>query len=193
MLPVIYFVRHGETDWNAEGRLQGQMDIPLNALGRRQAAEAAAKLREATGGYRELDYISSPFGRTRDTMEILRGTLGLPVKDYRLDARLKELTFGRWEGLTWREVKRSDPAGAAAREEDKWNMVPPGGESYAMLVERLAPLVEGLTRDCCVVAHGGVARGLMTLIGNVGTDDAPTRDIWQCRVLRFADGKADWL
>ncbi len=193
MPPVIYFIRHGETDWNAEARLQGQTDIPLNGLGRKQAAEAGAILRDATSGYRELDYVASPLDRTRQTMEILRDTLGLPPAQYRMDSRLKELTFGRWEGLTWKEVRRKDPSGASAREEDKWNMVPPGGESYAMLVQRVAPLIEELTRECCIVAHGGVARALMVLIGGIDTDDAPTRDIWQGKVLKFADGKADWI
>lgn len=193
MSPTVYFVRHGETAWNADGRLQGQRDIPLNDLGRRQAAEAARLLRELGAPYRELPYVASPLGRTRETMEILRRTLGLPPEDYALDPRLKELTFGTWEGLTWREVRKADPAGAAAREKDKWHMVPPDGESYAMLVERMRPVVQELQGDVIMVAHGGTARALMVLLAGDSIDEAPSRDIWQGRVLRFRDGQADWF
>ena len=98
--PVIYFVRHGETDWNAEARLQGQRDIPLNPRGRVQAEEAGLRLRRLVGRVEDLDYVASPLGRTRDTMERLRGALGLDPSAYRLDDRLVELTFGDWEGLT---------------------------------------------------------------------------------------------
>jgi len=192
-LPILYFVRHGETDWNAEGRLQGQKDIPLNPLGRRQAAEAAGTLRALGLPVERFDYVSSPLQRTRDTMELLRGTLGLATDAYRLDARIQEISFGTWEGMTWREVRRRDPAGAAAREADKWNMVPPEGESYAGLAERVAPVLDTLNGETLMVAHGGVARALMVLIAGISPLDAPTRDIWQGRVLRFSNGTAEWL
>jgi len=193
MTPTLYFVRHGETAWNADGRLQGQRDIPLNQLGRSQAAEAAGRLRDLGAPYRELRYVASPLARTRETMEILRHTLGLPPEEYALDARLKELTFGVWEGLTWKQVRRADPLAAAAREKDKWHMVPPDGESYAMLIERMRPVVDELDRDTVMVAHGGTARALMVLLAGDSVEEAPIRDIWQGKVLRFADGQADWF
>ena len=70
--PTIYFIRHGETDWNAEARLQGQRDVPLNDLGRVQAEEAGRRLRELVGRPEDLDYVASPLGRARETMERLR-------------------------------------------------------------------------------------------------------------------------
>jgi broad specificity phosphatase PhoE len=72
---VIYFVRHGETDWNREARLQGQRDVPLNALGRVQAGEAGRKLAALVPDPGSLAYIASPLGRTRETMELLRGAM----------------------------------------------------------------------------------------------------------------------
>lgn len=191
--PVLYFVRHGETDWNVEGRLQGQTDTPLNARGCVQAEEAGIRLRALLPRAESLDYVASPLERTRDTMERMRGVLGLDPTGYRLDDRLKEVSFGAWEGLTWREVRASDPRGAAARERDKWGFVPPGGESYAMLAERVAPAVEALARDTVVVSHGGVARALLARLAGVPQAGAPRIDIWQGRVLVFEAGRSRWV
>lgn len=189
----LFLVRHGETDWNREGRLQGGQDIPLNDLGREQAAEAAGRLRNLVNGYDGLDFIASPMQRACETMEILRRQLGLPPKDYRTDKRLKELTFGQWEGFTWREVRKAERELALMRERDKWSFVPPGGESYKMLAERLRPVLEGLTRETVLVSHGGVARAVLALVGAVSPGEAAMVDIWQGKILMIDTGKANWV
>ncbi|MGJ3265578.1 MAG: histidine phosphatase family protein [Salinarimonas sp.] len=191
--PVLYFVRHGETDWNAQGRLQGSQDTELNARGRVQAETAARVLRGLVRDVARLDFVASPMRRTRDTMEILRGTLGLPREAYRLDPRLVEISFGDWERHTWPEVRDRDPDGAAAREADKWGYVPPGGESYANLAERLAPVAADLAHDTVMVAHGGVARALLTILADAPTARAPHFDIWQGRVLVVQDRLWRWV
>lgn len=141
-----------------------------------------------------LDYVASPLERTRDTMELLRGALGLASTEYRTDARLKEITFGTWEGLTWREVRARDPRSAAARERDKWNFVPPGGgESYVMLSERVAPLLAAIDRSTVVVSHGGVARAFLAALAGMPHRQAAVADIWQGRVLVLADGAHRWV
>jgi broad specificity phosphatase PhoE len=189
---TLYFVRHGETDWNAEARLQGQRDVPLNDFGRVQAEEAGAKLRALVSRFEDLDYVASPLGRTRETMELMREAIGLHPTFYRTDERLRELTFGAWEGLTWKEVRQRDSRGARARDADKWGFVPPKGESYAMLAERVAPFLASLTRDTVAVSHGGVARVLLALLGQVPRDEAPRVDIWQGRVLVFEPKRHFW-
>ena len=191
--PLVYFVRHGETDWNAEGRLQGQRDTPLNERGRMQAEEAGRRLQRAVKDPAALDYVASPLLRTRDTMERMRQVLGLDPHSYRLDERLLEISFGRWEGLTWREVRARDPKGAAGREGDKWAYVPPEGESYGMLAERVAPVFAELSRDTVIVAHGGVARALLASYAGVPPATAPRVDIWQGRVLVFEAGESRWI
>ena len=110
----IIFVRHGETPYNAENRLQGQRDIPLAARGRDQARAVGRALRDRIGA--EIDrleaaqaFVASPLLRTRETMELARAAMGLTPAGYRLDPALVELTFGDWEGLTWPEVKARDP------------------------------------------------------------------------------------
>ncbi len=139
--PLFYFVRHGETDWNAERRLQGQLDIPLNDVGRRQSEQCGSTLRGLIAARRkapaDFAFISSPLSRARNTMEILRGRLDLPREGYAIEPRLAELSFGRWEGLTYAEVRALDGAALAVRERDKWNFTTPDGESYAGLLARV--------------------------------------------------------
>jgi probable phosphoglycerate mutase len=188
----IYFIRHGETDWNREGRLQGQQDIPLNDLGRAQAEEAARRLATLVSPH-TLPWHVSPLLRTQETAKRSRLSIGMADEGYLLEDRLKELSFGRWEGLTWREVKQSDPAGAARREADKWGMVPPDGESYALLIARLQPWLDTVTEDCVVVAHGGVARGLLHLVAGIDQRVAADSDIWQGRLLVLEAGQHRWV
>ena len=190
--PTIYFIRHGETDWNVEGRLQGQRDIPLNDLGRVQAEESGRRLRSLVARYEDLDYVASPMSRTRETMERLREAIGLHPSAYRLDGRLVELTFGTWEGLTWKDVRKQEPVAAAARERDKWGYVPPEGESYAMLAERVRPILGDLTRDTVMVSHGGVARAFLAAACGVSTRHAASIDIWQGKVLVIENRKHWW-
>ncbi len=185
-LVSIYFIRHGQTDWNAEGRLQGGRDTDLNAQGERQAAAVADRLAAAAGPkLADADFVASPLKRTRRTMEILRTSLGLPPEGYRTDPRLREIGFGSWEGSTWAEIRRRDPAGAAGRDRDRWHHRPPGSgaESYAALVERVGPLLAGLERDTVIVAHGGVARAALVALGHLDIYAAPRIGIRQGEVL----------
>jgi probable phosphoglycerate mutase len=190
-------VRHGETDWNVAGRLQGRSDVALNARGEAQAEESGRTIGRILGRAADrldaFDYVSSPLMRSRRTMELARGALGLDPFAYRLDARLMELSFGAWEGMTWPQVKAHSPYMAAEREADKWSLQPPEGESYAMLSERIGPWLETLERDTIAVAHGGVARCLMHLVGGAPKERAPALDIWQGRVLVFGKGEYRWI
>ena len=139
-MPVLYYVRHGETDFNRQGRLQGRRDTPLNAHGRQQAAECGVLLRDLFARdhrqAQDFKYVSSPLKRARETMEILRATLGLQVDDYEIDARLIEIAYGEWEGLTLQEIEMRNASVLSARERDKWDFAPPGGESYRELADR---------------------------------------------------------
>jgi broad specificity phosphatase PhoE len=117
MLPLVYFVRHGQTDWNAEHRLQGQADIDLNELGRAQAGRNGRKLAELIDQPGDFDFVASPLSRTRYTMELVRAAMGLPPGGYRTDARLVEVHFGDWQGHTFepRHHRRPRPRQVALR------------------------------------------------------------------------------
>ena len=192
-----FFVRHGEPAWNREGRRPGQRDAMLNPLGRSQAGAAGATLARLLAE-RGLDpagrsFACSPLTRTRDTMDLLRAGLGDALPAVAFDDRLRELSFGDWEGRTWDDLKRREPAAIAARRRDTWSFVPPGGESYAMLLDRVSPWLAGLAEDAVVVAHGGVARVLMHRAAAVGTDRATVEPVHQGRVLVFDGGAAHWV
>jgi probable phosphoglycerate mutase len=189
---LFYFVRHGETDWNAERRLQGQLDIPLNDVGRLQSAQSGSTLRGLIAAGRKAPahfaFISSPLSRARETMEILRGALGLPRDGYAVEPRLAELSFGRWEGLTYREVRALDGLVLVLRDCDKWNFAAPHGESYADLLIRVRDWHASVEGDIVVAAHGGVARVLMVLFGVRTPEDAPQGNVEQGVVYEFGPG-----
>src|SRR5664279_575692 len=140
--PTIYYIRHGETAWNVLGRLQGTQDIPLNDLGRRQAADAGSILgdllardgRDRAG----LFFVASPLLRARATMELVRGALDMPPREYAIDARLREIAYGTWEGSTLAEAQLSDPVLFAERQSKKWTASAPGGESYVDVERRVS-------------------------------------------------------
>ena len=195
--PTLYLIRHGETDYNVEGRLQGQLDIPLNPRGRRQAARNGATLAnllaDSRRGEDDFDWVASPLMRARSTMEILRREMGLDASGFRLDDALKEISFGDWEGETLAEVKLRDPAGHAARKSDKWHFVPPGGESYEMLSVRIRPWLFGLKRDTVCVAHGGITRVVRGMLEDLPVNKIPVLDIPQDLIYAWRYGEAGWI
>jgi broad specificity phosphatase PhoE len=191
-MPILYYVRHGETDFNAEQRLQGRQDTLLNARGRLQAKDSGLLLRDLFArdnrGAGDFVYVSSPLQRARETMEILRPPLGLPPQPYATDDRLFEISYGDWEGLTLPEIEARMPGMLAERERDKWDFAPPGGESYRELTARIGEWYASLTRDTVVAAHGGGVRALMALFHVLSKEEATHAQIAQGVVYVFADG-----
>lgn len=190
---TLYFIRHGETDWNATGRYQGQMDIPLNARGRSQAARNGRVLEEMLADPAALDYVSSPLGRARETMEIVRRELMLPAGGYRIDDRLREAHYGVWEGQLWDDLRVTDAEGVAARGADPFHWQPSGGESYAQLALRVAPWLDGITRDTVVASHGGVSRVVRGALLGLELRRVPRLEVPQDRILVLRDGEQQWL
>jgi len=190
--PTIYYIRHGETAWNAEGRFQGSQDIPLNDLGRTQAVTAGGILadllardgREASS----MPFVASPLGRARLTMELMRGKLKLPPDQYAVDDRLREIGYGQWEGLTLPEMKLHDAATFASRDQDKWGVAAPSGESYASVTLRMREWFDSLLVDTVAVAHGGTMRALMVALGIAAPLEAAETPIGQGVVYVFNGG-----
>lgn len=195
---LVYVIRHGQTDWNAIRRLQGQKDIPLNDFGRSQATENGKALSRILGTtVNDFDYVASPLGRTRETMELLRGAMGLDPTAYRTDERLVEISFGDWEGQTLPELKITEPEKVKARKAAKWDFIPPGqdAESYEILSWRIGAWLSSVDRETVCVCHGGVIRSMFRLVSGIEKDIAAEIPIPQDRILRVETerGTAEWI
>jgi len=191
--PVLIFIRHGETDWNVEGLLQGQRDIPLNDNGRAQARRNGTAIKAAMPEAVGFDFVASPLSRSRETMEIVRAAMGLPPQRYATDDRLKELTFGDWEGLTDADLQTVGAELIVARTKDKWRFVPPKGESYRILSERVAEWQRGIARPTLTVSHGGVGRVLRAMVLGLDPLAAISTPFPQDRVLVLEGARERWI
>ncbi len=191
MPPVVYYIRHGETDWNSGRRLQGQSDTPLNAAGRAQAQRCGEILRGILERRRQaaadLDYVSSPLSRARVSMELIRAGLGLDPGGYRVEPRLIEMSFGGWDGMTFADLMAQEAALLAVREQDPWHFTPPQGESYDQLLRRIRDWHMSLTRDTVVCAHLCTARALLVHLGLAPPAAAPRSRIEHAAVYVFDD------
>ena len=159
---MILLARHGETQWNRAGRVQGHLDSPLTARGEAQARGVGVAMRALSGGGNGLRIATSPLGRARATAEIIGAALDLPAGAIATDDRLKEISCGDWDGLTLDEIEARDPGELERRKGDRWDHLPPGGESYAASALRAAAWLADI--DACapliVVSHGGIGRVL---------------------------------
>jgi probable phosphoglycerate mutase len=149
----ICLIRHGETAWNAELRIQGHRDLPLNETGFLQAEALARRLAE-----RHFDAIhSSDLTRARQTAAPLARACGLPIQ---LEAALRERNFGCWEGMTREEILAADPVMAKVLATRCPDDVPPGGESLRQHLDRSLSCLSRLAhcyagQSIAVVTHGG--------------------------------------
>jgi len=149
----LIFVRHGETTWNAEDRMQGQEDSPLSPIGWRQARLAARKVSQLKP---DLIY-TSDLSRARAIAELVAKKLKAPLV---VTPELRERNFGEWEGLTNDEVRQRYPVEAQAHKDDLANFRPPGGESRADVCRRIAAFVDLLLqkhpgKKVLISTHGG--------------------------------------
>lgn len=173
----LVLLRHGETDFNAGSRMQGQLDTDLSDLGRAQAVAAA----EVLAKRQPLVIYSSDLRRAHDTAVTLSEYSGLPVA---LDVRLRETRLGRWEGMTHHEVDAQDP-GARQRWREDATLAPHGGESRIDVADRSVPMVaeifdntpewgaDGCDRPVVLVAHGGLIAALSAALLNLPVDNWP--------------------
>jgi len=191
--PTIYFIRHGETDWNRDRRYQGQQDIPLNETGRAQAARNGQALRAFLPAIAEARFVASPLGRASETMRILRRELGLREHGFEIDPRLLELSYGTWEGKLQDEIRRDERQEFAARAVDPYRWRPRGGESYADLFVRVKAWASTIDEDCVVVSHGGVSRCLRTHVLGLDPEGIPGLESPQDRVLILEGAAMRWL
>jgi probable phosphoglycerate mutase len=160
----LFLVRHGQTEWNLVQRIQGHSDSPLTAAGVEQA-NAAGRLLAAMLEGRSAVLVSSPLGRARRTAEIVAGALGLPANRIRIEPRLREVSWGAWDGRSRAELEAAEP-GAWNRLQRDWSFAPEGAEAYPDAAGRLGDWLRSLSAGEPVIAvtHGmasAILRGLL--------------------------------
>jgi broad specificity phosphatase PhoE len=165
----------------------------LNDTGRAQAARNGRVLKKLIRNLDAVDFVASPLARARETMEIVRAELGLTPDGFSVDGRLKEISFGHWEGHYWAELQELDPTGYADREANPFHWRPSGGESYADLARRTVAWLRDIDRDTVVVSHGGVSRTLRGHILKLNPGDVPFLKVPQDKVLRLRTEGIAWL
>lgn len=195
MNACLYIVRHGETEWNREDRMQGFLGSPLTETGKRQAATMGDILKEALAGEQSYAVHSSPQGRALETTEIICGRLNVDIGACQTDARLREATWGIWDGMTLDEIEAHTPGGLAARTKDRWNYAPPDGESYAMVGERAGAWLgdHASTGTHVVISHGITGRLLRGLYMEMAKENIGILDQPQDAVYRLEGGSVTRL
>jgi len=157
----LLLLRHGRTAWNAQGRYQGQTDVPLNPAGRRQARRLADRLQSEA-----IDALyASDLQRAWQTAEAVVRAHGLSVEP---EPRLREISFGAWEGKTHDEIEAQDAQALHQWYDDPVRTAPPGGETLKAVVQRVQEAYEDLLKHhaeetVALVAHGGTLRVLLCI------------------------------
>jgi probable phosphoglycerate mutase len=161
-LPPLLVIRHGETQWNVAGRLQGSRDTPLTVNGMRQAQAVAVRLSETMASLTDAALWVSPLARARQTASILADLWSRPFEHFVEEPLLAERCYGVWEGRLHSEIERDMPEQYNAHTLDPWDYAMPGGESRAALTGRLRVWLRTLDPDRphIAVTHSGCLRAL---------------------------------
>ncbi len=161
----LIIIRHGETTWNHQHKIQGRADIPLSALGKKQAKLLGERFSKT-----KIDAIySSKLQRSINTAKAV-ANYHSSTKTI-ADKSLNEMDWGKWEGLNFQEIEKKFPKEFAARQKDKYNVAPPKGESPAMLKKRITPFLKKLLskhkgQTVLIVGHAGMNRVIVgTILG----------------------------
>ena len=190
-LPPLYFVRHGETDWNKQGIIQGTHDVDLNPAGVGQAEAVAAALLLRKPELEDFDFVVSPQLRAQHTMHIIADTLGRDWSRIRTDMRLRELEFGVWEGRPFWELKASPIYPADPEAHYEWR--PQGGESYADGVARVDDFLTEVTKPTLIVAHGAIGRCLIGFVTGMVPCDICHLQTPQGCYCKLENGAYTWI
>jgi probable phosphoglycerate mutase len=187
---MIYLVRHGQTEFNASSRFQGQVDSPLTELGRAQARRVGRSLRRLVDPA-NVTLFSSPLGRAHATASIISEELGVS-SDIILDARLMEVGMGSWDGLTDYEIEMEWPKARDGLGRYEWFFHSPDGESYDAMETRLAGVLDEISNYPAamkiIVSHGVAGRMIRRLFAGLDRQVGLSLDVPQDAIFRLENG-----
>lgn len=183
-LQELYLIRHGETEWNAEGRFQGALDSPLTDTGRSQARLCGKRL--ASQVHRIDAFHASPLGRTRETTAIVR-TFG-PYPDTVWEPRLTEVSLGSWDGLTHIDLEACWPERLEGTTPYDWYFRSPDGESYEAAFARIDNWLSELNGVVVAVTHGLLGRLIRGAYLGLAREAALCLPVPQDVIWRMSDG-----
>ena len=192
----LYLIRHGEAQ-GSEGRAVGHLDLPLSDLGTRNMEALAASWQ----GPSPIRLFASDLKRATDSARILAKRFGIEPPDPIVDTRLREVSFGDWEGRAWDEIYETDRQRYDAWSERWWDLPPPGGESFADLAVRVHAWFRDLEKgadiigDMIVVAHGGSIRALLVELMAIPRERAFDLQLSPARVsaVEVGEGRCEFL
>lgn len=184
--PLI-FIRHGETEWNQQNRFQGTTDTELSHQGAIQALENADRIRELASHvsikFSDLHFVSSPLLRAQQTASLIRdelcpgtGAAGNRLPAITIDPAFRELSLGRWEGLTSAEVKDQFYLERKSRKADRWTFAPMDGESMASRKAQVVDALQKLQPGTIVITHSGILRIILHVVGGLPEQAAARAD-----------------
>lgn len=186
---MIYLVRHGETEFNRERRLQGHVDSALTDRGLAQARAVGELLKQLIGEAARWRIVASPLGRTRRTAEIVAERLGVDPAAIEIEPRLIELSWGEWDGRLRDELARAYPDTFGRT---NWAFHAPTGETYDEMCARLSGWLGELPpepeRRVIAVSHGVTGRILRGLYAGLAAEEVVTQDVPQDAVFRLTGG-----
>jgi len=190
MSRTLYVLRHGETAWNAQFRMQGHRDSPLTLRGLEMAHAVGRLMRDLVGPDDGFDIVSSPIVRAWQTAAIVAETMGRGIDGIARDDRLKEVAFGDWEGLTHEQIDDYGPGTWQTYVDNRWTQAAPGGETGAQLYDRVADWLAEQPADAkrIVVCHGGTSRVLRGAYLGLDPETIIHLPIKHTQVFRLQDG-----
>lgn len=171
MITTLLLIRHGQTDWNVDGRYTGQSDIPLNNVGRAQARQLAAQISPQPPD----KIVASDLQRARETAVIMAAPLNLPVAT---DPRLREINQGVWEGMYFSDIKARYAAEFAARAADPLMVAPPGGETVGQVRHRVLAAIADIVQAYPNQRIAVVAHGLVLALIKAQATHYPITKVW---------------
>ena len=174
--PKIILIRHGETEWNQEGRFQGHLDSPLTSKGEQQARDNGQKIKKILDSLGDIELFSSPLGRAKSTALIIANEIEFSPDKIIFDERIKEFNYGILEGKTKEYCKQNHSQTIEEREANKWFYQVENGDSYELVAKRVDSWLDSLDNSKTIIAvtHEMINRALRKIYRGISIDKALT-------------------